>query len=136
MESDAVVMGSPIYLSDVTGAMRSLWERLLFMNLAYDLENRSVFGGSISVGLIYTMNINEELLEVWHYREMFEDHAGLFRVLNGRVEYMASTDTYQFDDYSRYHAPVFDSEHKAEVRREKFPNDLETAFEMGARLAR
>jgi multimeric flavodoxin WrbA len=135
MESAAVIMGSPIYLSDVTGAMRSFWERLLFMNLAYDAKERSVFKGSVSCGLVYTMNITESMMDEWGYSEMFRDHAAIFKILNGQVEYMASADTYQFDDYARYHAPIFDPVHKAEVKKNQFPEDLKRAFEMGARLA-
>jgi multimeric flavodoxin WrbA len=136
MESDAVIMGSPIYLADVTGAMRSLWERLLFMNLAYDMENRSVSKRCLSCGVIYTMNVQEEIMEMLGYHDLFKDHANLFKnLLKGRVEYLAVTDTYQFDDYGRYHAPMFDPEHKAEVKKNQFPNDCERAFEMGSRLA-
>ena len=35
-EADAVVLGSPIYFSEVTGEMRSFFERFLFQYLNYD----------------------------------------------------------------------------------------------------
>ncbi|MBQ6599152.1 MAG: flavodoxin family protein, partial [Lentisphaeria bacterium] len=35
-QADAVVLGSPIYFSEVTGEMRSFFERFLFQYLNYD----------------------------------------------------------------------------------------------------
>jgi hypothetical protein len=45
-----------------------------------------------------------------------------------------STDTYQFDDYSKYEAPLFNAERKAKRREEEFPKDCQKAFEMGKQL--
>ncbi|MDR1021337.1 MAG: flavodoxin family protein [Synergistaceae bacterium] len=135
MESDAVVMGSPIYISDVTGALRSFWERLIFMNLAYDMEERSVCTKKISCGLIYTMNIPQEMMTEWGYADMFEEHMRFLSVLGGTCEYLAACDTYQFDDYSKYHAPMFDADHKRRRRDAVFPSDCEKAYQMGVRLA-
>lgn len=134
MASDILLMGSPIYLSDVSGAMRSFWERLLFMNAAYD-DNMTAFKGSIACGVIYTMNVAEDMMKTWNYPAMFETHIGFLKILGGKTEYTVSNDTYQFDDYAKYHAPIFDEVHKAKIRTEQFPKDCEAAFHMGARLA-
>jgi len=45
------------------------------------------------------------------------------------------TDTYQFDDYSKYVATAFNPEEKAKRRDVEFPNDCNKAFEMGVRFA-
>ncbi|MDR1965273.1 MAG: flavodoxin family protein [Synergistaceae bacterium] len=136
MGSDVVIMGSPVYFSDVTGAMRSFWERLLFMNLAYNDKkvNMSVCTKKISCGVLYTMNIPEDMLDEWGYTAMFESHARSLRVLNGEVEYLTACDTFQFDNYSRYYAPMFDVERKKRMRDVMFPLDCEHAYQMGARL--
>ncbi|MDR1979327.1 MAG: flavodoxin family protein [Synergistaceae bacterium] len=134
MESDALIMGSPIYLWDVTGELRSFLERLVFMNLAYDLEHRSVTDKKISCGLIYTMNVPEDAMKGHGYTAMFESHVRLMKILGGGVEYMTSCDTYQFDDYSKYHAPMFDEPHKRTWREKQFPADCQNAYRMGARL--
>jgi len=135
MDSDVVIMGSPIYLSDVTGEMRSFWERLIFMNLAYDASHMSVCPKPIACGLVYTMNIAEGMLDEWGYTSLFESHARSMRVLGGPVEYVTACDTYQFDDYSRYYAPMFDAEHKKRVRDGVFPIEQDRAYRMGGRLA-
>ncbi len=45
---------------------------------------------------------------------------------------LLSTDTYQFDDYSKVVASKYDAGKKAERRKNIFPIDCEKAFEMGA----
>jgi hypothetical protein len=49
---------------------------------------------------------------------------------------MIATDTYQFDDYSKYVTPGIDAKSKAKRHQEEFPKDCLKAFEMGARFAR
>jgi hypothetical protein len=48
---------------------------------------------------------------------------------------MTSCGTYQFDDYSRFYAPMFSEEHKRQHRESRFPADIKCAFDMGVRLA-
>ena len=56
-------------------------------------------------------------------------------MLFGSSESLCSYDTYQFEDYSKVVADLFDAEVKAKRREEVFPIDCEKAFEMGVRLA-
>jgi hypothetical protein len=81
------------------------------------------------------MNISEDMMDEWGYTSMFERHVEIFQNLVGTVEYITSCDTYQFDDYSKYHAPMFDPAHKKMRRERQFPIDCENAYKMGARLA-
>jgi len=53
----------------------------------------------------------------------------------GSCETLIVTDTYQFDDYSKYVTSLFDASEKARRRNEVFPIDCQKAFEMGARIA-
>jgi hypothetical protein len=59
----------------------------------------------------------------------------LLQMLFGSSESLCSFDTYQFEDYSKVVADLFDAEEKAKRREEIFPKDCEKAFEMGVRLA-
>lgn len=130
----AVIFGSPIYLSDVTGAMRSFIERFAFPNISYE-DYGTYFRGRLHLGFIYTMNVDRETMRESHYDLLVSMHFRLREWFGGRYEYIACTDTYQFKDYSLYAAGAFDQEHKAEVRREQFPHDLERARSMGESLA-
>lgn len=136
-EADAIILGSPIYFGNVSGEMRSLMERLLFPYLVYsNAESRTLFSRSIKVGFIYTMNVSEEILKAIKYHELFANYERTFkRIFKGEVETLCSTDTYQFEDYSKYVADMFDVEEKLKRHKEVFPVDLEKAYEMGVSFA-
>jgi multimeric flavodoxin WrbA len=135
-ECDAFLLGSPIYLGEVTGAMRSFMERLIFQYLAYDKGHTSVFKRSIKSGFIYTMNVDEKHMEEIGYIQRLGNAESVVKRIFGETRSLYVTDTLQFDDYSKYVADMFDPEAKAKRRREVFPDDCKKAFEMGAELAR
>lgn len=132
--ADVLLLGSPIYLGDVTGAMRSLLERLIFPNVNYDDLATRVFKGSISSAFFFTTGAPEEMAGMM-YKGVFQANCQSLRLLGGSSEFLASFDTYQFDDYSKYAAGRFDEAHKARVKSEQFPLDCQKAFAVGARLA-
>ena len=57
------------------------------------------------------------------------------RAVFGYCETLYAFDTFQYTDYTKYDCDLFDADHKAKVRDEQFPKDLEKAYEMGKRLA-
>jgi multimeric flavodoxin WrbA len=134
---DVLLLGSPIYFGNITGEMHSFLERLLFSNLSYNGgSHRSVFQGKLSSGFIYTMNAPEESVKQNNYEAIFHHYRNLLqRLFNGTSEFLLSTDTYQFEDYSKYEASMFDEKHKSQVKTEQFPIDSQKAFDMGVRLA-
>jgi len=133
MNCDVLLLGSPIYFSDVTGMMRSFMERLAFMNLTYDDPYRPAPGKRISSAFFFTMNLPKEGEQ--YYAPLFESNSKVLGLLGGTTEYFASYDTFQFDDYSKYAAGIFDRSHKEKVRAEQWPIDCEKAYEIGKRLA-
>ena len=133
-ESDAIILGSPIYLGTVTGKMRSFLERLLFPYLTYTDPIQSLFPKQIKTGFIYTMNISKEQLDEYGYTTMFETNENYLKMLFGSAESLMSFDTYQFNDYSKVVADRFDADKKAKRRVEIFPIDCRRAFEMGVRF--
>ena len=99
--ADAVIFGSPIYFSNVTGALRSLMERMLFQYLVYDENYSSLVTKKKPIGLIYTMNIPESALQDWGYDRTFLANENTFTRIFGSAESLVVTDTYQFSDYSQ-----------------------------------
>ena len=134
-ESDALILGSPIYFGTVSGEMRSFMERLMFPYLTYTQPPQSLFPKKIKTGFIYTMNITEEQLEEFYYTVHVGTNQRVLNLLFGHSESLFSFDTYQFKDYSKVVASRFDAEKKAERRKEVFPKDCENAFEMGVKFA-
>ena len=133
LSADAVFMGSPIYLGNVSGMMYCLMERLVFSLLSYDDYSRKLFEGSVNSCFFFTMNASREYADKG-YRGMMEQYANAMKRLGGTSEYYAACDTLQFDDYSRFAAGNFNEAHKCKAREEQFPKDLQAAYDIGSRL--
>jgi putative NADPH-quinone reductase len=135
-EADALILGSPIYFGEVTGAMRSFMERLLFPFPIYDKEFPSVPLNPIRTAWIYTMNIPESMIKEMSLERVFRFNKFLSEWLLGPCEELMCFDTLQFEDYSLYAADRFDAAAKRQRREKIFPEDCRKAYELGARLAR
>lgn len=140
INSDAVIIGSPIYYSFPTGMFRNLLERMLFAAGTYMKDEKTgwskrVLQRTIPVGLIYTMNIPEAKIKQFKYDTILETTEWTVKTIFGYAETLNAYDTYQFNDYSKYDCDVFDEGLKAKVQKEQFPKDLEKAFDMGKRLS-
>jgi multimeric flavodoxin WrbA len=135
-DADAVILGSPIYLGNSTGEMRSFMERYVFPYLTYSDNLPSLYPKNTPVGFIYTMGVKEEYLDMFGLRKTIELNENFTKRIFGYSESLYSADTYQFDDYSKYVSDRFDPEEKAKRRKEVFPHDCEKAFEMGVRFVK
>ncbi|AQS59606.1 flavodoxin family protein [Desulforamulus ferrireducens] len=134
-EADAIVLGSPIYFGCVTGEMRSFLERLMFQYLVYSKPVKSLAPKQMNIGFIYTMNVTEKMAKEMAYEQKISQHEVSLKMLfGGKVEHLYSYDTYQFKDYSKVVADLFDAAQKAQHRERQFPIDCKKAFEMGAGL--
>ena len=131
LQSDVLLLGSPIYLGDVTGMMRSFLERLAFCTLSYDDYTMRIFDGCIHSAFFFTMNGKESI-----YEQVLRQNTDLLKRLGGSSEYYVAENTLQFNDYSRYRAAAFDEEGKKKYHEQQFPKDFAAAFEIGARLCR
>lgn len=135
-EADAIIIGSPIYFSNVTGETRSFLERLMFQYLVYDKNYTSLAKKKIKTGLIYTMNVDENRIATVGYEQSFKVMEMSLKRTFGHSESLFVTDTYQFDDYSKYETSAWDVQAKAKRRAEVFPEDCKKAFDMGLRFAK
>lgn len=132
LSADAVIISAPIYYSDVPGAVRNLYERLLFPPNLYSAEGKTGYDRRIKVGLIYTMGAPDPAFN----GNRGEQDKMPFDLFIGDTEVLNIVDTYQFTDYAKYASSMFDPEAKAARKREVFPQDCQKAYEMGQRLGR
>ena len=132
--ADALIIGSPIYLGDITSQVHGLIERLHFCALSYD-DYSNYFTGKVDTGIILTMNAPKAFYNL-AYRKKAKEIAESFKCLNGSVEVYACCDTLQVTDYSKYSMAGFNELHKKEMREKQFPQDLEKALEIGTRLGK
>ncbi|MCU0599006.1 MAG: flavodoxin family protein [Desulfobacterales bacterium] len=137
IENDAVaiILGSPVYFGAMSGEMRSFIERLLFAPLVYSKPPGSLFPRRIKVGIIYTMNVTEEMSAARGYQMIFDSTEASFRFIFGETETLCSYDTYQFPDYSKVVMAYMDPAQKAMRREKVFPDDCRKAVELGRRIA-
>ena len=132
-ECDALILGSPIYFSSVTGEMRSFWERLLFPYSSYEGKPSS-FPKRINTAFIYTMNAPAFAVPLIGYSKLFKDNQKLMKRTFGNAESLIVTSTYQFDDYSKYAMTLFSGEKRLKRRETVFVEDCKKAFELGKKL--
>ena len=133
-QADSLIIGSPIYLGDITSQVHALIERLHFCALSYD-DYSNYFKGKVNVGIILTMNAPKAYFDQG-YQGKAKEVEQIFSALNGNVEVYAACDTLQVNDYNKFNMASFNEEHKKEMREKQFPIDLEEVFRLGERLVR
>lgn len=138
LDADVLVMGSPVYYGNTTGELLSFLERVFFAAMYYE---RNEDGTPVLVtkkrkkcGLILTMNVAEQMMDAVGYNAHFAPLVATISRQIGPCELLCSCDTLQFNDYSKYHAGMFNEEAKRAHHETQFPVDLQNAFELGKRL--
>lgn len=130
---DALVLASPIYFGNVTGQMKSFIERLIFPKYVYGADTLS---DNKPTAFIYTMNVTEELSKQMYENTIYDVIERYLDYTFGAPKSLKVYDTYQFKDYSLYENYIFDEKHKAKIRDEVFPKDLEKAYDLGKQLVK
>ncbi len=132
-ESDGLIIGSPNYLGELTASFRALYERLIFQNLTYNLENPCCNARPIPVLLMMTSNAPDTM-----YRSLLKNYQQTLDRFVGPTEVFVSGNTLQLRDYSKtdWQWTMFDPEAKQKRHDTVFPKECQKAFEMGAALAR
>jgi len=133
-DADAIIIGTPVYYGAESAATRALLERLCFPYNKYSKDS-SLFPRNIHTALIYTMNVDEEVLKMSAYDRHFEITRMSLKKTFGECELMLSTDTLQYKDYGQYEHEMFDKDAKIKRHKVVFPLDCERAFELGSRIA-
>ena len=134
-ECGAFILGSPIYIGEVTGEMRSFYERLTFQYISYDKERAPLFSRRIKTAFVFTTNCPENFYENVGYIAKFREYEDMLARMFGESRTFAVSETWQIDDYDKYHMSMFDVPDRRRRREEVFPQDCEKAFELGAWLA-
>ncbi len=128
--ADGLVLGSPNFFGEVTGAMRSFLERLTFPWLSYN-DYSITAPKRMPVVLVETQNGTRLANNCNGYGTM--EHCikkGL-----GDPERLTAYNTYQVKNYERYELAGFSEEAKRRYRDQHWEEDLQKAFEAGKRMA-
>ena len=130
-EADGLIIGSPNYLSEMTASFRALYERLIFQNLTYNVENPCCNAHTIPVLFIMTSNAPDTM-----YTGLVENYKNTLTSFVGPAETFVSGNTLQLKDYSKSDWPwtMFNPEEKIQRHETVFPEECKKVFEMGKRI--
>ena len=131
--ADALIIGSPNYLSDLSSGFRALYERLVFQNLTYNKDNPCCNSHMIPVLLIMTSNAPDG-----RYNDLLEGYKKTLERYVGQTEIFVCGDTMQIKDYSKteWEWSYFNPDEKLIRHRTIFPEEKKEAFEKGVQLAK
>ena len=131
-QADGLIMGSPIYFSEVTAQLRAFLERLVFPWLSYN-DYSLTAPKPMPVILCYTMNANTQQAKmVYQSMGIME---GVIQRAMGDVEHVDAYNTYQVKNYDRYELASFPEPMKRQYRDEHWEQDLQNAYDAGRRMA-
>lgn len=131
-EADGLVMGSPIYFSEVTAQLRAFQERLLFPWLSYNDWTVTAVK-RMPVIISFTMNANPEQAKAIYQMQTIVENC--FASALGKPEHVDAYNTYQVKNYDRYELAGFPEPMKRQWRDEHWEEDLQKAFDAGKRMA-
>ena len=80
------------------------------------------------------MNVDEKTCEEL-YSPTLKRFEWFVELVFSKPERIVAYDTYQFNDYDKYVCECFDKNYKLKQKEEQFPIDLQTAYEMGRKMA-
>ena len=132
-DADALIIGTPIYWGFMSASIHNALERMWFSNYSYNPSRNSVYGKKIKTGIIWTMNVTEEISNKI-YQGLYNQTSLVMEKIFGNCENLMCYNTTQVSDYSKYDLSMFNSEEKRKQREQVFPHDLQKAFELGKRL--
>ena len=130
-EADGLIIGSPNYLSELTASFRALYERLIFQNLTYNVENPCCNEHPIPVLFIMTSNAPDTM-----YTSLIENYKQTLSRFVGSTETFVAGNTLQLKDYSKTDWPwtMFNPDDKIQRHETVFPEECKKVFELGKRI--
>jgi len=125
--ADGLILGSPVYLGDITAGLRALYERLVFQYISYKIEPPNYNDRKIPVVFILTSNAPEG-----YYADLLKRYTGSLEVFVGPTQTLVSGDTLQVNNYEKYDWTMFNPNVKKARRETVFPQECLAAFELGS----
>lgn len=129
--ADGLILGSPVYLGDISAGLRALYERLIFQYITYKTEPRSYSDRRIPVVFILTSNA-----PAGYYDDLLKKYNGSIEAFIGPTQTLVSADTLQVSNYEKYNWTMFNPEEKKERREKVFPQERQAAFVLGADMVK
>lgn len=135
--ADGIAFGSPIFFHNISGELRSFLERLFYPYTAYKRGGKRVIAlKQIFTAFIYTMNVAESDMKEQGYLQNLASTQNWAQHIFGYVpETVYAYYTYQYQNYDKYVADLWDIEKKKIWHDKQFPLDCQNAFYAGKHMA-
>ncbi|MDO5295186.1 MAG: flavodoxin family protein [bacterium] len=133
-QADALIIGTPNYLGDVSAACRAFYERLIFQGLTYCKNPAFYPAAKIPVLFIMTSNMPQEDYAKYGYAQTIVRYKTTLDSAIGPTEVFVCGNTLQVKDYSRFNWDIFDPKVKQAQRETQFPLDKAKVFQLGKAL--
>ena len=133
-QADALIIGTPNYLGDISAACRALYERLIFQAITYRKDDMFCSERKIPVLFIMTSNIPQEDYAKYGVAPTIVHYKATLDSVIGPTEVFICGDTLQVKDYGAFNWDLFDPKAKQERRDKQFPLDKEKVFQLGKQL--
>ena len=127
--ADGLIMGAPNYFGDLSAQFKTFYERLVFPELTYNVENICCNKHRIPVLLVMTSNAPDTL-----YTSLLENYKNTLEKFIGPTKILVSGETLQVKDYSKFDWTMFDGDQRHKRREMVFPKELEYAYALGESL--
>jgi multimeric flavodoxin WrbA len=129
LDSDCLIIATPIFFTEPTSHYRALIERLIYCIVSFKTGN--TFNGKINVGLMYSMEYSVKYFEE-SVRPHLKQSEGLLEMFNGKVMFSSSRIITNWE----YKQSLENEElkNKLKLKENQFLLDLEKAFNMGVEL--
>ncbi|EXG84562.1 NADPH-dependent FMN reductase [Clostridium sp. ASBs410] len=135
--ADGIAFGSPIFFHNISGELRCFLERLFYPYTAYKRGGARVIAPKqIHTAFIYTMNVTkEDMQEQGYLQNLTSTENWAQHIFGYKPEVIYANFTYQYYDYSKYVADLWDVDRKKAWHDTQFPIDCQIAFDAGKAMA-
>lgn len=135
-EADGIAFGAPVFLGDFGAQFKAFLERLLFPFTSYSKSGElSIAPKKIPTAVFSAMNMTDDYRAAQYAGQMNNTINWIGYIFGSQPVTCFATNTYQFKDYSRYAADLWDEADKKNWHETQFPKDLERAYEIGRQIA-
>jgi multimeric flavodoxin WrbA len=130
---DGFVIGFPIYMGLPSSLSHVFLERAIYSNCVYRQE-LTVYGKTIKTGLIVSSGAKADAVRT-RYGAVLTHLTGIVGSIFGSCEWIGHHNAQDVGDYSVYDMEFRGPDERIRHRKEQFPVDLRSAYELGRRIA-
>ena len=134
--ADGIAFGSPVFFYDLSAQMKAFLERLMFPFTAFKKDApRVIAPKQIPTVFFHSMNVPVERTLTSPCKDILGNtHFWTKHVFGHQPQVFYAYNTWQYTDYDKYVADIWDLEDKKNWKETQFPIDLQNAYDAGKQM--